>query len=211
MGQSSPRPALVRLHDAAFGYGSSSSAFGSVKQEPFPFTVPDFMTSRSSHGLPGYPSHPFPLPGSLFLDRMQQFMRAAAQSAPSGSPRQLRPLHSDLESFPDFPSTDCDLVRRVLEAEEQEQFPSGADSPTSNVDRDNIANVDSPVFNYGGAAASPPPPPVSSPSYASSFRNLVELEHLRASQRPPRALPRRSKAGGSSDNLLAQSGQQPPL
>jgi hypothetical protein len=192
--------------------GLHDPAFGSVKQEPFQFTAQDLMALRgANHGLP-FPGRHFQPPG--FLDRMHMMMRQQ-QMRPRGGggrhppppppppppPRHLPPM-SDLD-YPEFqpPPTHTGLVRRVLEAEEQEL--SGGNDPNSNADDVPHGDSASP-FNHGG--------PASSQNFASqiqsSLRSRVELERVRSLQRSSQSpsrpvLLRRRESGGSGDNLVA--------
>ncbi|KAG0618036.1 hypothetical protein M758_4G034600 [Ceratodon purpureus] len=210
------------LRRAQLFLGLHDPTFGSVKQEPFQFTTQDFMALRSANPGLSFPVRNFQAPGGAgFLDRMHmmrpQQMRPRAGPPPPPPPpppaRHLPPMPDS--HYPDYspPPTDTDLVRRVLEAEEQEL--SGGDGPNSNTD--DMANVDSSSpFNHGGRPASPQ-------DFASqiqnSLRSRVELERQRSLQRssqPPLrpGLLRRREAGGSSDNLVAAGSssqrRQPP-
>ena len=195
--------------------GLHDPAFGSVKQEPFHFTAQDFMAQLrgASHGLPFPGRHFQPPSGSGFLDKMN--MMRPQQMRPRGDhpPPRHRPPMSD-HSYPNFPPspTDGDLVRRVLEAEEQETLSGGEGLNSSNVD--DVANVDSSTFNRGGPAS----PQNFGSQIQSSLRRRVELERSRSLQRSsqPAAWPvllRRREAGDSSDNLAAAGSshrRQPP-
>lgn len=185
--------------------GLHDPAFGSVKQEPFHFTAQDFMALRD--GMPFHGTH-FQPPGfleRLHMMRPQQSMRPRGPPPP---PSQQVLSTSDLH-YPNFPppATDSDLVRRVLEAEEQEI--SGGDGPSSNVG--DTANVESSTFNHGGRPASPEN---FASQIQSSLRSRVQRERLRSLQRsssqPPLrpVLSRRREAGGSCENLVAAGSSQ---
>lgn len=156
--------------------GLQDFAGSGAKPDPSMFPFPDLMAGSDPFPFSPPPGPgPGSGPGSFFQTlQLQQMMLAAAARGARTTPR------------PTMFDTDCDLVRRVLEAEERDQLPPDPDldhSPTA--------------FDY--AARASPRPPTPRASLRRSKTAGGSSNNLMAQCRQP-------QAGDTADPLAAMNG-----